>query len=182
MPRERKPLEVHALQNTKPQYVVDENPLPPGRPKYPRGISRPARKVFKRLCGLLEKRRALTEGDSELLRLYCIVFDRHEQAMAKVTEEGLVVGYHRLNNRGEDVVTEKPNLHLKFATDAERQMVAIIDRLGLTPLNRGKVVPTEVPKAEVPKDALEQLLERGGEPAPAPAADPLEGLEDLPIN
>jgi hypothetical protein len=62
-------------------------------------------------------------------------------------------------------------------------MVAIIDRLGLTPLNRGKVVPTEVPKAEVPKDALEELLERGGQPAAAPAAeDPLEGLEDLPIN
>jgi P27 family predicted phage terminase small subunit len=178
----RKPLEHHLLQNTKPEYVTPDNPTPPGRPSFPKGISRDARKVFKRLCAMLEKRRALTEGDGEMLALYVDLFDRRERCLVKLRAEGEVVGYHRLNNRGEDVVTEKPNLHLKIVETCESKMISILDRLGLTPLNRSKVVPTEIPQEKQPMDELEALLERGKQTnAPAVESDPLEGLDDLPL-
>jgi len=184
MPMPRKPLEHHQLEGTKPEYVTPDNPTPPSRPKFPRGISKDARKVFKRLCAMLEKRRALTEGDGELLALYCGLADRHDRCLAKIRTEGEVVGYHRLNNRGEDVVTEKPNLHLKIAETCESKMISILDRLGLSPLNRSKVVATEIPQEKKPVDPLTELLERNGQTAEAPAdaeVDTLEGLDELPI-
>ena len=146
MPTPRKTNDMHNLTGTKSQATA---PLPqeftPGRPKCPKGISGEARAAFKRLLKLLESRRSLTGEDGELLRLYAITFDRHVASLEKVNAQGTVVEYKRLNNHGEEVVTEKPNLHLKIAETCEKNLVAILDRLGLTPLNRGKVKPTAPP-------------------------------------
>lgn len=176
-PMPRKSLAEHALTGTKPEYVTpDTVAVAPGRPHYPKGISADARKEFKRLCNLLEKRRSLTPGDEEALRLYAIVFDRHARAIAKLAEEGEIKIYYRLDNQGKQVPSERPNLWLKVAQESERFMVSVLDRLGLTPMNRGKVKPCDVPKEVKPEEHDSRLTR---EPAPdvAEPADPLEGFD-----
>jgi len=132
--------ELHKLRGTRPTRAADNGEdIPAARPEYPKRISPEAKRVFKRLCGLLESRRALTAGDGELLRLYSVQFSRHGKAMAKIEEEGEIKIYFRLNNHGESVPQEKPNLWLKVAQDSEKQMHAILRDLGLTPNARAKV-------------------------------------------
>jgi P27 family predicted phage terminase small subunit len=140
---------------TEPDYVV-----PPGRPRYPKNLSPEAKAVFKRLWSLLEKRRALTEADGELLRLYAILFDRHTRAMEKIAEQGEIRMYTRLDSNGVAHDVEKPNMWLKIAETCEKNMVACIDRLGFSPLNRAKVKPTAVP-AEKQVDPMDDFLARG---------------------
>jgi P27 family predicted phage terminase small subunit len=175
MPTPRKPDELHKLTGTKSQ-ATPEYAVAPGRPKYPKGISAASRSVFKKLCGLLEKRHALTDGDEELLRLYCIMFDRHARTMAKLAEEGEVRVYTRLDNHGEAVQSERPNLHLKIAETTEKNMVAILDRLGLTPLNRAKVKPTKV--EEKPTDPFAALMSRSSRAneTPMPSLEELDAM------
>src|SRR5690242_13973729 len=135
MPRERKPLAVHALAGTDPKYT-QEPAIEASRPKFPRGLKGEGKKIFKRLAAILERRHALTEGEVELLRLYAILSVRHAKALEHIEIEGEVCKYSRLNNRGEEVLTEKPSLWLAIAETSEKHMVAILDRLGLSPLNR----------------------------------------------
>jgi len=156
----RKSDELHLLQGTKSQAKMEtENTIPPGRPKYPKNISPESKAVFKRLCSLLEKRRALTEGDGELLRIYAILFDRHSRALAKIAEQGEICVYVRLDSNGQPHDVEKENLWLSVATNSEKNMIAILDRLGLTPHNRTKVKPTAAAKiTEKPEDPVEAFL------------------------
>lgn len=148
MPRERKDLATHKLQGTKPEYVLPSAEVKPGRPRFPKGISPDARRVFKHVARLLEARRSLSEGDGELIRLLVIAYDRHATAVAKLATEGEIKTYFRLDKHGESVPSEKENLWLKVATDAEKFMVGCYDRLGLTPMNRAKIKPTEEPKTK----------------------------------
>jgi P27 family predicted phage terminase small subunit len=159
MPMPRKSLTDHKLNGTTPEYATTPD-LAPGRPKYPKGISPDAKRTFKRLCSMLAERRSLTRGDEESLRLYCILFDRHEKSLAKLAEEGEVCTYWRLNNRGEQVPSEKPNLWLRVAQDSEKQMAGLLRDLGLTPMTRSKTKPTAAPEEPKPADPEEALLER----------------------
>jgi P27 family predicted phage terminase small subunit len=142
----RKSLAEHQLQNTKPQYVEPDTFLPAGRPKYPRGISGEAKAAFKRLSRMLEARRSLTPSDQEILALYAHLYSRWQRALAAIEKEGEIRLYTRLNNRGEDVQCEKPNLWLKVAETCEAKMIACLSALGMTPMNRSKVKTTEQPK------------------------------------
>jgi P27 family predicted phage terminase small subunit len=176
----RKSLAEHALTGTKPEYVTpDTVAVAPGRPRYPKGISAAARKEFKRLCNLLEQRRSLTPGDEELLRLFAVVFDRHQRALEKIAEEGEIKIYYRLDNQGKQVPSERPNLWLKVAQESERFMVSVLDRLGLTPMNRGKVKPCDVPKEAKPEEHDPRLTR---EPAPdTTPKDPLDEFEGIDV-
>jgi P27 family predicted phage terminase small subunit len=184
VPTPRKALDVHKLQNTKPEWVVPDCVVDAGRPKTPKEFTREQRKLFKKYCGLLEQRRSLTAGDGSLIRLLVLKHERHAKAMEHLAVEGEIRIYTRLDKHGEQVQSERPNLWLKVAQEAEKEMQAVLRDLGLTPMNRSKVKSTEIPKAETPKDALEQLLESTGEPAQiTPAAvEELDGLEDAVIN
>jgi P27 family predicted phage terminase small subunit len=134
------------LNGTTPRYIEEGSDVAPGRPKYPKGISPDAKRVYKRLCTLLERRKTLTEGDAELLRLYAILFDRHARAVSHIETEGEIRIYSVQSSTGEMHDVEKPNLWLREAKDAERQMVSILDRCGLTPAARGKVKKAIDPK------------------------------------
>lgn len=143
----KKPDDLHWLQGTKatpPPAAKEGTPIPPGRPRYPKGISPEAKRVFKRLCSLLEERKHLSHGDGELLRVYALLYTRHEKAMAKLAAEGEICTYVRLDSNGQPHDQVKPNLWLKVAETCERNMVACLDRLGLTPGTRGRVKPTGV--------------------------------------
>lgn len=160
MPTPKKPDELHWLSGTKSQAKPEpEIACELGRPKYPRGLSVEEKVVFKRMVKLLEQRRAVTEGDVELIRLYAITYARHQRALAKLAEQGEVCEYTRLNNHGEAVETEKPSFYLKIAETCEKNSVAILDRLGLTPLNRAKVKPLAKPKpVEPPLNEFDQFM------------------------
>src|SRR5882672_819081 len=95
----RKSAELHELQGTKSQAnkARDVSSVPAGRPRIPRDINALGlRKPFKSLCRILAERRVLTNGEVELVRLFCIVQDRHIRNAAVLREEGELVTYFRL--------------------------------------------------------------------------------------
>jgi P27 family predicted phage terminase small subunit len=119
--------------------------VPVGRPAKPKNVSKDALKIFRKLCGLLRQRRALTPGDGEILRLYCTLYDRHQRALAALASEGEVVAATRMSKSGEPYTVKEKNPWLDIARDAERQQVAILDRLGLTPRAKDAVRPGKQP-------------------------------------
>jgi P27 family predicted phage terminase small subunit len=170
VPRERKPLDEHKLQGTKPQYVDPSVDVMPSRPRYPADLTPAQKKVFKRMARLIERRRSLTEGDGDLIRLFAITYVRHEKAKAKVEEEGEIKVYFRLDNHGEQVPCEKRNLWLKIVQDCEKQMIGLHDRLGTTPLNRNKVKQVDPPKPK--EDPLEAAMLSRSAPQPQSETEP----------
>jgi len=180
MPMPRKPLSEHALAGTRVGYVELESFVPSGRPKCPRAISGEAKAAFKRLTRMLENRRSVTPGDQEILRLYAVLFDRHSRALAAIEKQGEICMYTRLNNRGEDVQVEKPNLWLKVAETCEAKMLSCLSALGLTPLNRSKVKTVDVPRPPEP-EAFPTLAEMKAQAADADDIDlskiDLEGIQ-----
>ena len=149
MPTPRKPLSEHALASTKPRYVEPQSDVDASRPRYPKGLTPEAKRVFKNVTRLLERRRSLTEADGELVRLLALTHVRHARAVEKLAEQGEIRIYVRLDSNGSPHDVEKENLWLAVATTAEKQMIGIYDRLGFTPRDRSKVKPTkEEPKPE----------------------------------
>jgi P27 family predicted phage terminase small subunit len=150
----RKSDKLHVLMGTKPHDRTPEitSTLTAGRPKFPKSLSGDAKRVFKQLCRQLAERRALTEGDGHLLSLYATIWDRRARAQERLLVEGEIRVYSRLDSNGVERQSEKPNLWLKVANDAERQLVSILDRLGLTPLAGSKIKQTaQSPERDQPK-------------------------------
>jgi P27 family predicted phage terminase small subunit len=157
MPTPRKSDAMHKLTGSISQAKTPDATNAPGRPKLPSKLSKESRRVFKRLCSLLESRRALTAGDGELLILYAITFERWQRALAHLQVEGEICNYTRLDSNGQPHEVPKENLWLKVGRESEKSLVRIIDRLGLTPLNRSKIQPTS--KQEKPVEEIEPLAE-----------------------
>jgi P27 family predicted phage terminase small subunit len=166
MPTPRKSQELHELAGTKSQARSPAvSSIPEGRPSCPRGLSREARKVFRQLCRLLAERKTLTRGDGELLVLYAETWDRRRRAQTALLLEGEICTYTRLdsNGRAHDVV--KTNLNLPIVERADKAMVGILDRLGLTPLGKDKVKAAGKGKQE-PVDPMETFLARHSREGP----------------
>jgi P27 family predicted phage terminase small subunit len=147
----RKDIFDHQLQGTVPRYGPGaESHVAGSLPKPPKFLSKEARKKFKQLVKQLSDRRAVTQGDGDLITIYCSTHERWLQALEAIRNEGVVVKYERLGADGCRIEVEKPNLSLKIAEVAERSMVSILTRLGLTPKDREGVRPTSAAK---PKNA-----------------------------
>jgi P27 family predicted phage terminase small subunit len=172
MPTPKKSDELHKLHGTKSQAAPEpEFKIPASRPRQPKDLTPAAADVFKRLCALLRKRRALTAGDVEVIRLYAILHDRHARALAKIQEEGEVCVYTRLDANGVAHEVEKENLWLRIATNAEKNLVSILDRLGLTPNARTRVKPTPATKPTATVDPFEEFLATHATPILPPYFD-----------
>jgi P27 family predicted phage terminase small subunit len=144
MPTPRKDFSTHALHGTKPSAdrTPDVSSVPAGRPGIPKDISELGlRRPFKNLCALLQERRTLTNGDVELIRLFCIIQARHIRNARLLNAEGELVTYYRLDSNGQSVPQVKVNLRLKVCSDAERQMAAILNQLGMTPTAKDRAKP-----------------------------------------
>jgi P27 family predicted phage terminase small subunit len=146
MPTPRKSAELHQLQGTVTQAKdPDVSRIPAGRPKVPRDINELGlRAEFKSLCRILQERRALTNGDRELIRLFCIIQDRHIRNAALLRTEGELCTYYRLDSNGVSVPQVKTNLRLKVCVEAERQLAAILNQLGMTPTSKDRAKPAGV--------------------------------------
>jgi len=142
MGRPAKSFALHQLHGTQPRSKdAGASRIGYGRPKFPRDLTPAARTEFKRIVRLLEKRRQITEGDVEAIRLYVIANERYVAANKKLEEEGLVVIYTRVSN-GETFKVEKKNLHLEIVAQAERTMMSQLKELGLTPRSKDAVKQT----------------------------------------
>jgi P27 family predicted phage terminase small subunit len=160
MPMPRKANLLHNLHGSTPHdRAADVSGVPGGRPKIPNDISALGlRKPFKAMCRLLQERRVLTNGDVELIRVFCIVQDRHIRNSALLREEGELVTYVRLDSNGQPHPQVKKNLRHDICVTAERQITAIVNQLGLTPTakDRAKVVSAASTREVVP-GSVEEL-------------------------
>jgi P27 family predicted phage terminase small subunit len=142
MPRERKSDELHDLEGTTSR-AAPELSVAGSRPRCPKELSPEARKIFRNACSELEKRRAVTSADAIILELLAATVDKYRRARQHVAEEGEIVEYTRLDKKGEQVTVRSKNLWLGIANEAETKITALLDRLGMTPMNRARVRPTK---------------------------------------
>ena len=140
--RPRIDLETHEIRGTKPQYVLGDSDTPAGKPKVPRNLSKDAKATFRRLARMLAQRRTLTAGDSEILRLYCVAFDRHSRAIEHLANEGEIVDRQRATKSGQLYDVPEKNMWLDIAQSSERYMRGLLSDLGLNPLQRSRVKQT----------------------------------------
>ena len=117
-----------------------------GRPPCPRSLTPEERKLFRKLCRQLEERKLLTKDTGELLTLYVTTHTRHQKAMADVQQRGEIVIVETRDKNGDLVAREKPNPWLLIAERAEKTMIAILDRLSFTPINRERSKPVKPDK------------------------------------
>jgi P27 family predicted phage terminase small subunit len=111
-------------------------------PRPPEHLTDEEKKAFKKYAKQLATRRAVTDGDATLIGILVVTRRRWLTALSKVEEQGMVTTYSRLDASGNSVDTEKPNLYLKIAETSEKNMLAILDRLGLSPRARELVRQT----------------------------------------
>lgn len=137
----RKSDEDHALNGTT-AASGPETILTPSRPRCPKELTKDERAIFRSVCREMEKRRQLTSGDAEIIRLLAVTITRHKTARQHVLDEGEVVQYTRLDKKGEQVQSYSRNLWLAVEQEAEGKILSLLDRLGLTPLNRPRVRQT----------------------------------------
>jgi P27 family predicted phage terminase small subunit len=138
----RKSAEDHELSGSVQRPVAGDSYVEGSLPKPPKFLSQEAKKKFRALVRQLADRRAVTAGDQDLLTLYCSLWERWTDALAKIREEGSIRIYNRLGADGITVEVERENLHIKLAQNSERQMVVILKQLGLTPKDKDAVRPT----------------------------------------
>ncbi|OLC29925.1 MAG: hypothetical protein AUH28_16340 [Acidobacteria bacterium 13_1_40CM_56_16] len=157
---------LHGSKHGSQAAAPGESTVRAGRPRYPAGLTAAARRVFKELCAMLEERRALTRADGELLSLYASLSDRRARELALAESEGLIVSEVRYGHNGEATTRRLKNPHLTVAQESEKTMLAILDRLGLTPTGRDKVKPTAkaAPQPQAPGELIDvdALLEERG--------------------
>ncbi|HEY2119592.1 MAG TPA: phage terminase small subunit P27 family [Candidatus Acidoferrum sp.] len=157
---------IHELHGTKPHdRAADISHVPAGRPRFPKDLDESLRPIFKRKARELSERRTITAGDADLIRLFCFAYERHERNAKLLREEGEVCEYVRLDSNGQPHVQVKKNIRHDIVTNAERQMAAILNQLGLTPVSKDRARPTRPADEEVQLDPMEQFL-AGKAPAP----------------
>jgi P27 family predicted phage terminase small subunit len=159
MPANRKAGGLHALHGTVPNgRAADVSHVPSGRPRFPKDLDATLKPIFKRLCSLLAERRVLTAGDAELIRIYVHQFDRHLRNVALLRQEGELCEYTRLDSHGKPHQQVKLNLRLKVVSDAERQMAAILNQLGLTPTAKDRAKPTSSNEDKIVPGSIADLM------------------------
>jgi P27 family predicted phage terminase small subunit len=163
MPRPRKSLQQHALENTEVGYVVE--PSQRGSlPRAPKCLSKDAKKKFRALARQLADRRTVTAGDAEILMLYADAYELWLEARSKLKAEG----FRRTTIGADGREVEKLNDALITIEKCSRQMVGILTRLGLTPKDREAVRPTAPPVKKTSDELYAEQLANEPEPEPAP--------------
>lgn len=147
----RPPIEWSASPRFRPTRAKEHVPAATeGRPAVPKFLSPSERQRFRQMCRELEGRRQLTKADGELISLYCTAWSRWRKSMDDVTVRGEVILVTARGKNDEVIEREKKNPYLSIAQEAEKTMVACLDRLGFTPLNRERVKPVKKEEKNIP--------------------------------
>jgi len=129
-----------------------------GRPPCPRSLTKDEKQRFRQICNELEKRRALTKGDGELIVLYCTTWTRWKKACADVAVRGEVITTTFIS-KGVQLEKEKKNPWLVIAQESEKQLRGILVDLGFTPTSRERAKAVKKEEAKEP-DEFEKLMNR----------------------
>jgi|SRR5579862_2828749 len=162
----RKSLERHLLNGTRPEYEPQtESPtssIPVSKPRMPARIKADPESAaeFSGICRDLKQRGTLTRADGRLIELYCDKSKQRREALKHLDDEGLVCEYTRLDSHGQERTTEKRNIYWGIEQECMKNMMAILDRLGLHPINKDK-----------PR--------RGVQPKPKPVPEPEPNVDEL---
>jgi P27 family predicted phage terminase small subunit len=148
MPRLAKTDAEHRLHSTvsqvgRPKPVQTASVYAGGRPKIPTHLSRVARAEFKRICHLLEHRRTLTEGDRNSIAVLAECVARWVAAKEELGT-AYTITVTITDKKGNVFTTIKPNPLLKVVEVAEARILALSSALGLNPISRDKVRPTQL--------------------------------------
>ena len=116
------------------------------RPTRPGWLTdRVAMAAWDRICGLLEVRGTLSEGDADAVLLAAVAEAEYRSADALIAVEGLVCAGARGLNAHPAV---------KIRESAWKRWSAALSRLGLDPVTRGRVEPPPKPRNENPFGVL----------------------------
>ena len=167
MPTERKDLETHILQGTKPEYM-SEPVFKSGRPKMPKDLPPLAIEEWRRITCQLCKRKTLTKGDATILELHCRIYSRYRKVEALAAEHP-VTETSWLDKNGNEHIKQDESPASKIASRLESQMRAYLVQLSATPASRKLTKPDKT--AKDPDTAAEKAMLSRSATQPAPADD-----------
>ncbi|MGH3631560.1 MAG: phage terminase small subunit P27 family [Sciscionella sp.] len=178
--RRPKPLAIHRFEENKSHLSQAElnggdNPQPElSRPEMPKGMSRGAKREYRRICPLLEAIGVLSIIDGRALAAYCDAAAMVEQAEKEIVKNGMTFVSHFEDKHGNDIVgdiKQNPAVAIKFT--AMKVMKSFLIEFGLTPASRAKL---KVTKPAQPEDNFMKPRVPSGplvfKPTAAPAIDP----------
>lgn len=141
--RRPKPMAMHRL-NGNPRHFSqaelneDENPQPKlAPPEMPKGLSKCARREWRRIVPLLQQIGVLSEIDGRALAAYCDAAAMVEQATKEIAKHGLTFEECFEDKQGNVVVGSikaNPAVSIKF--NAMKVMKTFLIEFGLTPASR----------------------------------------------
>lgn len=137
----------------KSQVVEKPSVAQAGRPSVPSFLDAAEKQRMRQMMRQLEERRQLVRTDGELLVQYVTTYSTWRRAVDALRTEGEVVTVISRGKNDEQIERFKPNPWLAIKERCTKQLVAILDRLGWSPLNREKIKPVEKdPNAKVPPE------------------------------
>ncbi len=163
MPR-AKTAQEHHLEGTQSQVgrTISGSDFKAGRPRFLSHLCPAARSAYKRACKLLEQRGTLTPGDESALAVYAEVYARWLDAKGELAKYGLMVTVTVLDSNGAPHDKRVKNPCLDIATGCERQLLALVKTLGLSPVDKDKV---RLPKPKATEgDSIEDFLNSAPSP------------------
>src|SRR5579864_2345692 len=141
--RRPKPMAIHRL-NGNPRHFSqaelneDDNPQPKlVPPEMPKGLSKGARREFKRIVPMLEAIGVLSEVDGRALAAYCDAAAMVEQATKEIAKHGLTFEECFEDKHGNVIIGSikaNPAVGIKFT--AMKVMKTFLIEFGLTPASR----------------------------------------------
>lgn len=113
--------------------INEDEPKPktPSQLRCPAGMSKFARKEYRRVAKFLIPLGILTEADTRALEVYAEAFAQWRDAMAKVADEGMVL----ITGKGYPI----QNPHLTIANAAAKRMLLVLAEFGMTPSSRSRL-------------------------------------------
>jgi len=160
MARPRKSPQLRALEGEQPCRARRAPVAEPGRfPEPPPYLSDAEEYAWFRVQKALEAAGHLAPTDAEALEIYCVTYARWRKAVEDLADEGLTLEGPRGGLSLNPLVA--------VASDASKTMIRLLIQLGMTPVARNQVTPTEDPA----DDPILKFL-AGGQDAPKAPAKP----------
>lgn len=160
----RPPLDWSPSPRFRPTRAVEKpSTATEGRPVVPKHLTPAERQRFRQLCSGLEKRRALTPQDGEILALYCVTWSRWRRALDDIAKRGDVIEIQVRGKNDEIITREKKNPYLAISQECEKAMAGYLAALGMTPAAREKVKPVKKDEKKTPfeEGSVGWLIEQG---------------------
>jgi P27 family predicted phage terminase small subunit len=140
MGRPRRPTVLKLIDGT--IRPADANPneprVPPGVPEAPAYLSKNERAAWDRFVEVLSKMRVLTTADFAALEQLACAFAEAKELRAFIRKNGRV--YEMFTEHGAKM--RRPHPELTLLAKADRQVINLLGRFGLTPSDRSNVVAT----------------------------------------